>query len=308
MGIKENTEVLSLQNINKYYGDNHVLRDVSFNINKGEVVAIIGSSGGGKTTLLRTLLLLEQASSGSMTLNNQQVFANESVTVKPSKYLYNKFTQRENSNAITRSLVKLANGLGIRKRSRNSQTEPYTAKVSKYADSNQLKQFKMKMGLVFQDFNLFPHLTVLDNCTLAPTLALGMTKEDACELAKKTLDNVGLLDKISAYPSELSGGQKQRVAIARALCLNPEVLCFDEPTSALDPELVGEVVRVISQLKRSGVTMLIVTHQIMLARQIADKVIYIDNGTIVEMGTAADVIDNPKEERTKQFMAKILGD
>ncbi|MBQ9715525.1 MAG: amino acid ABC transporter ATP-binding protein, partial [Clostridia bacterium] len=213
-------EILKVENINKTFDDLHVLKGVSFGMNKGEVVAIIGSSGGGKTTLLRCLTFLEKADCGSITIDGDNIVAD--VEGK-----------------------------------------------SLYPNDEELRKRALKVGLVFQDFNLFPHLTVLQNCTLAPTSVLKLDKAVAEENARRVLEQVGLSDKVDAYPYQLSGGQKQRVAIARALCMNPSLLCFDEPTSALDPELTAEVLKVIKDLKDHGVTMLIVTHEIDFAREVA---------------------------------------
>ena len=249
-------EILKVENINKTFDDLHVLKGVSFEMNKGEVVAIIGSSGGGKTTLLRCLSFLEKADCGSITIDGDNIVAD-------------------------------VDGKSI------------------YPNDEELRKRALKVGLVFQDFNLFPHLTVLQNCTLAPTSVLKIDKAQAEETAKQVLDQVGLTEKLNEYPCNLSGGQKQRVAIARALCMNPSLLCFDEPTSALDPELTVEVLKVIKDLKAHGVTMLIVTHEIEFAREVADTAIFLDNGVILEQGNAKELIDNPKNERTKEFLQRI---
>ena len=249
-------EILKVENINKTFDDLHVLKGVSFEMNKGEVVAIIGSSGGGKTTLLRCLTFLEKSDCGSITIDGDNIVAD-------------------------------VDGKSI------------------YPNDEELRKRALKVGLVFQDFNLFPHLTVLQNCTLAPTSVLKIDKAEAQENAKRVLDQVGLTDKLNEYPCNLSGGQKQRVAIARALCMNPSLLCFDEPTSALDPELTVEVLKVIKDLKAQGVTMLIVTHEIEFAREVADTAIFLDSGIILEKGNAKELIDNPKNERTKEFLQRI---
>ena len=249
-------EILKVENINKSFDDLHVLKGVSFEMNKGEVVAIIGSSGGGKTTLLRCLTFLEKSDCGSITIDGDNIVA--SVDGK-----------------------------------------------SVYPNDEELRKRALKVGLVFQDFNLFPHLTVLQNCMLAPTSVLKMDKKQAEEIARKQIERVDLTDKINEYPCNLSGGQKQRVAIARALCMNPSLLCFDEPTSALDPELTAEVLKEIKELKQEGVTMLIVTHEIDFARDVADTAIFLDNGVILEKGDAKELIDNPKNERTKEFLKRI---
>ena len=249
-------EVLKISNLNKSFGELHVLKGVSFSMQKGEVVAVIGASGGGKTTMLRCLTFLERADQGSITIDGDEIVAE-------------------------------ADGKSV------------------YPKDEDLRQRALKVGLVFQDYNLFPHKTVLQNCTLAPISVLKAEKTAAEENAKNILAQVGLADKINAYPYQLSGGQKQRVAIARALCMNPSLLCFDEPTSALDPELTAEVLKVIRQLKDDGVTMLIVTHEINFAREVADTVIFLDNGDILEKGDAKELIDNPKNARTREFLKRI---
>ena len=169
-----------------------------------------------------------------------------------------------------------------------------------------INKHRRKMGMVFQQFNLFPHMTVLKNLTLGPVKLLGLKEEDAKEEALKKLERVGLKDRADAYPSQLSGGQKQRVAIVRALCMNPDVMLFDEPTSALDPEMVGEVLDVMKDLAREGMTMVVVTHEMGFAREVADRVIFMDSGMIVEEGTPQEIFENPKNERTKSFLNKVL--
>ena len=239
--------ILEVHNLQKNFGKLSVLKDISFSLDEGKVLVILGSSGSGKTTLLRCLNFLETADSGEIRVNGQ-----------------------------------LLTGLAL--------TE------------EQIRENRLKFGLVFQNFNLFPQYTVLDNVTLAPRLL----KKDAPELlaakGEKLLAQVGLLEKKNAYPWQLSGGQQQRVAIARALALHPEVLCFDEPTSALDPELTGEVLRVIRGLKEKNYTMIVVTHEMEFAKCVADVVIYMADGVIEEMGTPAEIFDHPRSEKLKNFL------
>lgn len=249
-------EVLNIQNLNKSFGDLHVLKGVSFTMRQGEVTAVIGSSGGGKTTLLRCITFLEKADSGSITIAGDEI-------------------------------IKDVNG------------------VSVYPKEEDLRKRALKVGLVFQDYNLFPHKTVLQNCVMAPVTVLKADKRLAEENAKTILERVGLSDKLDAYPYQLSGGQKQRVAIARALCMNPSLLCFDEPTSALDPELTAEVLKVIRSLKEQGVTMLIVTHEINFAKEVADTAVFLEKGVILESGNAKELIENPQNDRTKEFLQRI---
>ena len=243
--------VLNVNNLQKRFGSTVVLKGVTFSLEKGEVLAIIGSSGSGKTTLLRCLNFLELPDAGSITVNNKVLL------------------DGENSDTL------------------NDDT---------------IRQNRLHFGLVFQNFNLFPQYNVLENVTLAPTLLKKGTPEQIAENARRLLEQVGLADKLENYPYQLSGGQQQRVAIARALALQPEVLCFDEPTSALDPELTGEVLRVIRNLKNQDTTMIVVTHEMEFARNVADKVIYMADGVIEEMGTPQQIFEAPQSEKTKAFL------
>ena len=243
--------ILEVKNLKKNFGTNQVLKDVSFSLEEGQVLAIIGSSGSGKTTLLRCLNFLESPDSGEIYVNRKQLL---------------------------------------------SQSE------------EEIRQNRLHFGLVFQNFNLFPQYTVFQNVTLAPTL-LNVDKPDAIkEKAHQLIARVGLSQKENSYPYQLSGGQQQRVAIARALAMNPQVLCFDEPTSALDPELTGEVLRVIRELKNTHSTMIVVTHEMEFAKSVADVVIYMADGVIEEMGTPAQIFDNPRSEKTKAFLQTSLED
>lgn len=241
--------VLDVKNIKKGFGDADVLKGVSFSLEKGQVLAIIGSSGSGKTTLLRCLNFLETADEGEIWLGGKQLLAKTEAEI------------REN---------------------------------------------RLHFGLVFQNFNLFPQYTVLENITLAPNLLERGTVAENKAKAEALLEKVGLLQKADAYPHQLSGGQQQRVAIARALALSPQILCFDEPTSALDPELTGEVLRVIRGLKNGGNTMIVVTHEMEFARQVADVVMYMADGVIEEMGTPEEVFGNPRKEKTRAFLRNAL--
>ena len=243
--------LLEVNNIKKDFGKTEVLKGISFSLNKGEVLAIIGSSGSGKTTLLRCLNFLELPDEGSITVGGKVLI--------------------DGADATTLS-------------------------------DEAIRQNRLHFGLVFQNFNLFPQYNVLENVTLAPTLLKKGTPSEIEQTARSLLDQVGLSDKLKNYPHQLSGGQQQRVAIARALALQPEVLCFDEPTSALDPELTGEVLRVIRSLKDRDTTMIVVTHEMDFARNVADTVIYMADGVIEEMGTPEQVFGNPQSEKTKAFL------
>ncbi len=256
--------VLEVKNIYKKFEKTEVLKGISFSLEKGEAIAVLGSSGSGKTTLLRCLNFLEKPDEGEIYVNGN--------------LLLNASSQKE-------------------------------------LTSKQIRNNHLHFGMVFQAFHLFPQYTALKNVTLACEL-LSKDKESAYEAttkeimqnAKEILSSMGLSDKMDMYPHQLSGGQQQRVAIARALAVNPDILCFDEPTSALDPELTGEVLRVIKSLADKKTTMIIVTHEIAFAREVADRIIFMDEGVIAEEGFAKDVIDNPKEERTKKFLARYKED
>ena len=241
--------VLEVKNIKKAFGKTKVLKGVSFSLEKGQVLAIIGSSGSGKTTLLRCLNFLETPDEGQILADDKELFA--------------------------------------------AGTE-YT--------EQQIRENRLHFGLVFQNFNLFPQYSALENVTLAPSLLKKDTPEAVKEKGIELLTQVGLADKLGNYPYQLSGGQQQRVAIARALAMQPEILCFDEPTSALDPELTGEVLRVIRELKNEDRTMIVVTHEMEFARSVADVVIYMADGVIEEMGTPEEVFGNPKSEKTRAFL------
>jgi len=249
--------VLEVKNARKSFGELQVLEDISFAVQKGEVVAFIGPSGSGKSTLLRCCTALERLDSGSINYSG-------SFLAKPG----------EDGRSV-------------------------------YAEKGELAAIRRRFGLVFQSFNLFPHFNVLRNLTEAPIRVAGQTREAAEKAAYELLRKMGLEEKAKAYPCELSGGQQQRVAIARAMALGPDILFFDEPTSALDPELTGEILKVIRELADADMTMVIVTHEMAFARDIADKVIFMDNGVIVEEGRPESVIGNPQNPRTKLFLARF---
>ena len=239
---------IKVDNLKKSYGSLEVLKDISTEIHKGEVVCVIGPSGSGKSTFLRCLNKLEKVTSGKVVIDGTD------ITLKQTN----------------------------------------------------INHVRENIGMVFQHFNLFNNLNILDNLTLAPVQLKKCSKEEAVSRAREMLEKVGLADKESSFPSQLSGGQKQRVAIARALCMQPDIMLFDEPTSALDPEMVGEVLQVMKNLAADGMTMVIVTHEMGFAREVADRVIFMDGGYIVEEGTPQEVLLNPKEERTIDFLNKVL--
>ncbi len=255
--MKQREDILIVKNVQKQFGTLEVLKDISFEVKRGEVVAIIGPSGSGKSTLLRCINQLNHVDSGEICVCGEYLVKND------------------------------ASGKAV------------------YATPEVQKSVQLKLGLVFQNFNLFPHLSILENLTEAPVQVLKQSKESAKATALSLLDKLGLAEKANAYPYQLSGGQQQRVSIARALALNPQILCFDEPTSALDPELTGEVLKVMRDLARERMTMLVVTHEMRFAEEVADYVIFIDQGVIIEAGTPDEIFNHTNEVRTKQFLAKI---
>lgn len=240
-------ELIKITNLEKSFGDIHVLKGVNLTIKEKEVVVIIGPSGSGKSTLLRCINFLEEHTGGSIIFDGMPL-----------------------------------NG-----------------------EAN-INEVRKEVGMVFQRFNLFPHMTVMENLVLAPMKVRGVARKDAEETAMMYLKKVGLVDKAKSYPDQLSGGQQQRVAIARALCMKPKALLFDEPTSALDPEMVNEVLDVMKSLAEEGMTMAVVTHEMGFAREVGDRVCFVDGGIILEEGAPEEIFSNPKEERTKNFLSKVL--
>lgn len=241
--------MIDVKDLNKKFGENHVLKDINEHIEKGEKVVIVGPSGSGKSTFLRCLNLMEKPTSGHIVVEGRDITM---------------------------------------------------------AKSREVNQIRQKMGMVFQHFNLFPHLTIIDNITLAPVKLKLMTKEEARLKAVELLKRVGLEDKANAYPAQLSGGQKQRIAIVRSLAMNPEVMLFDEPTSALDPEMVGEVLDLMKQLADEGMTMIVVTHEMGFAREVASRVMFMADGHVLEQNTPEEFFKNPQNDRLKDFLGKIL--
>ncbi len=245
--------IIHVEGLRKSFGDLEVLKNVSFDVNQGDVIAVIGSSGSGKSTMLRCLIGLERVTGGSVAIDDEPLVEN-----------------------------------GV------------------YAPANRIKQLTSRMGLVFQNFNLFPHMTVQKNLMLAPRIVKKVTQAELEAQCMYYLDKVGLADKAEVYPSNLSGGQKQRVAIARALMMAPEIMLFDEPTSALDPELTGEVLATMKQLAAEQITMVVVTHEMGFAREVANRVIFMDDGEILEESSPEQIFTAPKYDRTKNFLNTIL--
>ena len=288
--------IIEVKNLYKKFGSLEVLQGVSLDIHKGDVVAIIGPSGCGKSTFLRCLNLLEQPNAGQITLNGEYVFKNERVYLKRKmRAMKQAQKQGEPLDEPTYNALK-AEYEALRE----------TEKAIEKTVTKQINIHRQKIGMVFQQFNLFPHLTVLKNITLAPVKLKKMTEEEANTKAMELLKKVGLEDKADVYPATLSGGQKQRIAIVRALAMEPEVLLFDEPTSALDPEMVGEVLKVMTELAQDGMTMVVVTHEMGFAKEVANRVIFMNEGVIKEENNPKDFFENPQDERLKDFLSKVL--
>jgi polar amino acid transport system ATP-binding protein len=239
---------LEIRDVHKSYGNHEVLKGVSLNVERHEVVCLIGASGSGKSTLLRCVNALEEINSGDIRIDGDTV-----------------------------------SGAGV--------------------DLNALRR---DVGIVFQSYNLFPHMSVMENITLAPTRVAGISKREARDRATRLLTSVGMAEKAEAYPDSLSGGQQQRVAIVRALAMQPRVMLLDEITAALDPELVGDVLEIVRKLAAEGLTMLLATHEMGFAREVASQVCFLDNGSILERGTAEQIFENPREERTQQFLSRVV--
>ncbi|MGC6475480.1 MAG: amino acid ABC transporter ATP-binding protein [Parvibaculales bacterium] len=246
--MAEAKKIIQIRNLDKWFGDFHVLRNINLEVAQGEKIVICGPSGSGKSTLIRCLNVLETHQGGEITV--------EGITL--------------NDNI------------------------------------KNIDQVRSEVGMVFQQFNLFPHMTVLENCTLAPIWVRGVPKNEAEAMARSYLERVRIPDQADKYPGQLSGGQQQRVAIARSLCMEPKIMLFDEPTSALDPEMIKEVLYVMSDLAEQGMTMLCVTHEMGFARRVADRVIFMDEGEIVEENTPETFFNNPQNERTKLFLSQVL--
>lgn len=281
--------MIKVTNIKKNFGDLQVLKGIDYEIEKGQVISIIGPSGSGKSTFLRCLNLIEQPTSGVIEYNKEVIF---NKTYKDLKNQLNKIEDKK-SKEYKEQFKKY------------KQVRKLEKKEIKKFDKN-INIHRQKMGMVFQHFNVFPNLTVLENITLAPIQCKNISKVEAEQIAFDLLKKVGLEDKANEYPKKLSGGQKQRLAIIRALAMNPEVMLFDEPTSALDPEMVKEVLDVIKYVAETGMTVVIVTHEMGFAKSISDKVLFMDDGNIIEEGTPEEIFDNPKNPRLISFLSKVL--
>ena len=304
--------MISIRNIYKYFGDLHVLNGVSCEIQKGEVVAIVGPSGSGKSTLLRCMNLLEHPTYGEVWIDGKLL-----TPVDPYLHFdvielgdtYKELFAREKGTMPDDELrLKIIYDIkrnDLLKKHEGREFDALAKKIyqGNFIDTNLARR---KMGMVFQHFNLFNNYTVLQNMTLAPVSLKLKTREEATENAMALLRRVGLENKANEYPASLSGGQKQRIAIVRALAMEPEVLLFDEPTSALDPEMVGEVLSVMTDLAKEGMTMVVVTHEMGFAKKVGTRVLFIDDGQILEDGTPEQIFEHPQNPRTQNFLNKVL--
>ena len=295
--------ILKVNELCKQFGENKVLSGINIDIKKGDVVAVIGPSGCGKSTFLRCLNLLEVPTAGEIIFENEYVYKVDSV------YTKEKLDEvKKQIKALKKQKAEISENLTTSLKELTAEYEQKKAEEKTISKTIQarLNIHRQKIGMVFQQFNLFANLTILNNITLAPIKLKGMKKEEAEALALKLLDKVGLKDRANDYPSALSGGQKQRVAIVRSLAMEPDVILFDEPTSALDPEMVGEVLNVMTELAKSGMTMVVVTHEMGFAREVANRVVFVYEGKIVEEAAPEEFFTNPKNERLKEFLSKVL--
>lgn len=287
--------IISVRNLHKKFGNLEVLKGINLEVVKGDVIAVIGPSGCGKSTFLRCLNLLETPTSGEILLENEYVFKNERVYLKSK--LKELKAQRKSAEFDENAY------LALQKEYKTLCEEE--KQIEKYIAKN-INLHRQKIGMVFQQFNLFPHLSILKNITLAPMRLKKLSEAEANAKAMELLKKIGLEEKANAYPSTLSGGQKQRIAIIRALAMEPDVMLFDEPTSALDPEMVGEVLKVMTELANEGMTMVVVTHEMGFAKEVANRVIFMNDGVIKEENTPTEFFSNPKDERLKEFLSKVL--
>lgn len=330
--------ILKASNIAKYFGKNKVLKDISLEVKKGDVISIIGSSGSGKSTLLRCLNLLETPTRGTLEFKETKYFytpyckndfvdyeayhkalafyeeelirtedevaiwANKLIEEKKKEYRINLRKAKKEYREVRKNPV-------LKKAfyNENAYLEAVKNSPSFMISNKELYQIRTKLVMVFQSFNLFDNMNVLENCILAQTKVLKRPYHEAKEIAIKHLTSVNMQDRMNYKIKELSGGQKQRVAIARALCMNPDIILFDEPTSALDPEMVGEVLNVMKLLASEGITMIVVTHEMDFAKDVSNRVIFMDNGYICEEGTPEEIFNNPTQERTKEFLKRYIG-
>lgn len=313
--INNNTETLiSVNNLYKNFGKVQVLKGVSCNIKKGEKVVIIGPSGSGKSTFLRCMNLLETPTFGEIWFEDKLLTPVDPYlhadVIEKSKTFNKMFEERKTDGcdelALKQEIVKEIKANDLLKEKNDGKEYKQAVKELYNANKLDVNKARQRVGMVFQHFNLFNNLTVMGNLTLAPIELKLKTKEEAEKKAMALLNRIGLEDKANVYPSTLSGGQKQRIAIVRSLMMDPEVLLFDEPTSALDPEMVGEVLELMKQLADEGMTMVVVTHEMGFAKEVASRVLFIDEGVIKEESAPKEFFENPKNERLKEFLSKVL--
>lgn len=296
--------MITVKNLHKSFGDNDVLRGIDLNIEKGEKVVIIGPSGCGKSTLLRCLNLLETPTTGHIYFGENEITYYKKLN-KVQKFYYDvKLTLLNRVQKKVKLKPEKLEKLEKKIEHTTEKLEFDNTLVKR--DKPSVDKIRQKMGMVFQSFNLFPNMTIKENITYAPVKLKLMTKEQAEKRAEELLTRIGLISKIDDYPNSLSGGQKQRVAIVRALAMNPEVMLFDEPTSALDPEMVGEVLSLMKELADTGMTMICVTHEMGFAKEVATRVLFIDEGQIKEDAPPEEFFSNPKNPRLKDFLSKVL--
>ena len=335
--MSDNKTILTVNNLAKFFGRNKVLKDINLDVKKGDVISIIGPSGSGKSTFLRCLDLLETPTRGTLSFNGEVYFninackddfvdyeaynkalknyeeelvrTEDEVAIWANKLIENKDKEYKIKLKEAKKEFKEVRKKPVLKRdfyNNEAYLEAIEANPNVMIDSKEINHIRSKVVMVFQSFNLFNNMNVLENCIIAQTKVLKRKYEEAKEIAIKHLTSVNMQDRMNYRISELSGGQKQRVAIARALCMDPEIILFDEPTSALDPEMVGEVLDVMQSLAKSGLTMIVVTHEMAFAKDVSNKVIFMENGYIVEEGSPSAIFDNPQEERTKEFLKRYL--
>lgn len=306
-------ELIRINNLAKHFGDNKVLRDINLTVNKGDVISVIGPSGSGKSTFLRCINQLEVPTKG-------QIWFKDNLIGDFTAYYFKRIAREKQKFSLSKKeIVKDPNLSKEEKKSRIAailkirdekivENKTKINEIKKNIEANKtldINKYRSNVNMVFQQFNLFNNLNVLENCILAQTNVLKRSKTEAKEIALEKLKLVGMLDWQNYRVSALSGGQKQRVAIARALCMNPEVILFDEPTSALDPEMVDEVLQVMKNLADDGITMIVVTHEMAFAKNVSNKVVFMDKGYIVEEGSPVEIFENPQSDRLKEFIRKI---
>lgn len=311
--INDNNVIIHADNVYKNFDKTEVLKGVSLEVKRGEKVVIVGASGSGKSTLLRCLNSLDEATYGEVWLHGKLLTAVDPYLhrdIIALSHTYAAVKERLLQEGVPEDAVhdRAIEKIKAEDLLKSNEGAAYKKAIKEFEKTNRLdiNVARRSMGMVFQNFNLFHNMNVLDNMIYAPVKLKLMTKEDAIEKAKGLLTRINLPDKIDAYPSSLSGGQKQRIAIARSLMMNPEVMLFDEPTSALDPEMVGEVLSLMKELAESGMTMVVVTHEMGFAREVASRVLFVNDGKIAEENTPEEFFSHPRDARLREFLSKVL--